>query len=407
MNEPNPDKGLWPVSGLSDQWAWEPFNRCFIDATSRKKLPQKDYLSEGKLAVVDQGERLIGGFTNDETLAYRDGLPVIVWGDHTKVIKFVDFPFAQGADGVKVLRPNEEVFDPHFAYEALKTIDLPDKGYSRHFKFLKASLFPVPPIHEQRRIVAKLHSLFKHSNAARKDLSRISGLVERYKQGMLAAAFRGDLTAGWRAEKRLAGLMPATLETIVEIPIRNGLSVRGSDSPPGVRSLRLSALRTHIVDLNDVRFLPISDAQAAKFALLDSDVLVSRGNGTKAFVGLGAIVSGIKEQTIFPDTAFRIRLDPEKAKPKWLATIWNSPQVRSQIEYMAKTTAGIWKISQSDLARIEFLLPSPAEQDEIVRWIDERLEQITQIATESAGAARLLERLEQATLRKAFRGELL
>jgi len=241
---------------------------------------------------------------------------------------------------------------------------------------------------------------------AREELSCIPGLVERYKQAILDAAFRGDLTAEWRANHGLAEPSIATVGALVAVPIRNGLSVRGSDVPPGIRSLRLSALRSGDVNLDDVRFLPIASSKAEKFMLCDGDVLVSRGNGTKTFVGIAALVQKLKEPTIFPDTAFRIRLASDRARPEWLTSMWNAPQVRSQIESAARTTAGIWKISQGDLARIKLSLPTPEEQEEIARRVKIAFSRIEHIAMETARATHLIDRLNQAALTKAFRGEL-
>jgi type I restriction enzyme, S subunit len=266
---------------------------------------------------------------------------------------------------------------------------------------------PLPPLQVQRCVVAKLESLFRRSKSAHEELTRIPRLVERYKQSILAAAFRGDLTAEWRKEQGLAGPKSATVDTLVSVPIRNGLSVRGSDIPPGVRSLRLSALRSGVVDLNDVRFLPITGNEAERFLLRDGDVLVSRGNGTKSFVGIAALVHNIDDPTIFPDTAFRIRLATDRARPEWFTSMWNAPQVRTQVEGAAKTTAGIWKVSQADLARIELSLPDPKEQEEIARRIKSAFAHIEKTAMEAARATRLLDRLDQATLAKAFQGELI
>jgi type I restriction enzyme S subunit len=273
-------------------------------------------------------------------------------------------------------------------------------------QFLKQSTIPLPPLAEQARIVAKADNLLARSKNAREELVRIPRLVERYKQAVLAAAFRGDLTAEWRKEQGLAEPKSATVDTLVSVPIRNGLSVRGSDSPPGVRSLRLSALRSGVVDLSDVRFLPITSGKAEKFLLRDGDVLVSRGNGTKSFVGIAALVRAVDEPTIFPDTAFRIRLAKDRVRPDWFTSMWNSPQVRTQIEGAAKTTAGIWKVSQGDLARIKLFLPDPKEQEEIACRLKSAFTHIEKTAAEAARATRLLDRLDQAVLAKAFRGEL-
>jgi restriction endonuclease S subunit len=265
---------------------------------------------------------------------------------------------------------------------------------------------PLAPLSEQRRIVAKINSLSAKSRRARDQLDHIPRLVEKYKQTILLAASLGELTHGWRL--RHEGVEPAsgTVNDIIKAPLRNGLSIRGKDDPPGFRSLRLSALRTHIVDMDDVRFLPIDAARASRYELHQGDVLVSRGNGTKAFVGIASIVPRVAQPTIFPDTAFRVRLDLKKALPEWLTSIWNSPLVRTQIEAVAKTTAGIWKISQADLAKIELLIPNIAEQFEIARLIENAFAWIDRLALQATSARKLIDQLDQAVLGKAFRGEL-
>ena len=269
-----------------------------------------------------------------------------------------------------------------------------------------AALVPLPPLREQRRIVAKLDGLTARTARARTDLDRIPALVARYKQRLLALAFSGELTTGWREARRLPPPRAAMLADVVAVPVRNGLSVRGSDQPPGIRALRLSALRGSNVDLSDVRFLPITADQASRYEVREDDVLVSRGNGTRALVGIGARVPQVIETTIFPDTAFRIRLAAERVNPRWFVSIWNSPQVRIQLEDSAKTTAGIWKIAQSDLARVELLLPSLEEQVEIVRRVESAFGWLERMASDQAGASKLLIKLDAAILAKAFRGEL-
>ena len=264
----------------------------------------------------------------------------------------------------------------------------------------------LPPLPEQRRIVAKIDSLSAKSGRARDHLDHLPRLVEKYKQALLTAAFRGELTREWRKVHRCENYRRTRLAELLSVPVRNGLSVRGSDRPPGVRALRLSALRGGSVDLSDIRYLPITEEHAARFQLAADDVLVSRGNGTKAFVGLAAIVGTVQETTIFPDTAFRLRFKRELARPSWISRIWNASPIRQQIEAFAKTTAGIWKIAQYDLDKIDLLLPHPLEQDEIVRRIEFSFKWIDRLASEAKSARKLVDHLDQAVLAKAFRGEL-
>jgi type I restriction enzyme S subunit len=183
------ERGEWPSDTLPTNWAWATFDQFWADYTdSQRKVPQNSYLHNGALAVVDQGANLIGGYTNNEGMRCQVPLPAIVFGDHTRAVKFLDCPFAQGADGVRVLAPHDGI-DKAFAYQALRCVRLPNKGYSRHFKFLKDTAFPLAPLPEQRRIVAKIDSTSANSRRARTRLDHIPRLVEKYKQAILALAF--------------------------------------------------------------------------------------------------------------------------------------------------------------------------------------------------------------------------
>lgn len=135
-----------------------PFEEAILDATGGNPKVLTSAISEtGRFPVVDQGQEFVSGYVDDEELVCRRGNDaVILFGDHTKIIKYIDFDFVLGADGVKVLeaRPG---FDPRFLFHYLNTIRLPsDLGYSRHFKYLKRATVPKPPIEEQRRIAAIL-----------------------------------------------------------------------------------------------------------------------------------------------------------------------------------------------------------------------------------------------------------
>lgn len=79
-------------------------------------------------------------------------MPVILFGDHTRVFKFIDFKFVCGADGTKVLLPNTSKYDPMFLFFAFLNIDIPNRGYNRHFSLLREQRIPLPPLPEQRTI---------------------------------------------------------------------------------------------------------------------------------------------------------------------------------------------------------------------------------------------------------------
>ncbi len=133
-----------------------PFTLAVADVTGgNAKIQRKEYLTTGSLPVIDQGQEEIAGFIEDISAAYQGDLPVVLFGDHTRAFKFVDRPFALGADGVKVLIPKPG-FSAKFLYYYFLSCDIPSRGYSRHFKYLKELSIPLFAPSEQARIVELL-----------------------------------------------------------------------------------------------------------------------------------------------------------------------------------------------------------------------------------------------------------
>ena len=123
------------------------FEDAVEDLTAgQPKIPQEEYMENGALPVIDQGERSAGGWTDDEKTRCTAPLPTILFGDHTNHLKFMEAPFALGADGVKVLAARGgSMLKPFYLFNCLRSFEMPDVGYSRHFKFLKRNRIPVPP----------------------------------------------------------------------------------------------------------------------------------------------------------------------------------------------------------------------------------------------------------------------
>ena len=129
---------------------------AYIQTLRQKhKIRKSEYLPSGTIPVVDQGQDFIAGYIDDTERTYDGKLPVIVFGDHTCTLKYVDFPFAVGADGTQLIRPTKD-FDIHYLYYALRDLSLEHFGYQRHFKYLKTSKVFCPPMHIQRKIAAIL-----------------------------------------------------------------------------------------------------------------------------------------------------------------------------------------------------------------------------------------------------------
>ena len=187
------ERGRWACEELPAGWEWKRFSQFFSDETdSKRKLQQKAYETEGLYPVVDQGEAFIGGYTSDAGILCVTEPPIILFGDHTRCVKYIDFQFAQGADGTKVLKPHSEI-EPRYAYYALRAIDLPNKGYSRHMKFVRSSLFPCCQFEEQQEVVARIDRAFSWLDKIATEHARADHLLPKLDQAILAKAFRGEL----------------------------------------------------------------------------------------------------------------------------------------------------------------------------------------------------------------------
>jgi len=115
------------------------------------KIKKSEYLPFGEIPIIDQGADFIGGYIDDEECAYNGPLPVVIFGDHTCIYKFIDFSFAVGADGTQIIRPTKEFYIRYFYY-CLRTLPLKQFGYQRHFKYLKKHKIIWRPLPAQQKI---------------------------------------------------------------------------------------------------------------------------------------------------------------------------------------------------------------------------------------------------------------
>lgn len=154
------------------------FSDVFADVTKQgTKLQTSEYLPSGKYPIIDQGQDDIAGYTDREDGLFTD-VPAIIFGDHTRIVKYVDMPFFLGADGVKVLKAEIPDVDCRYLYYAVSAVKIPNTGYNRHFKWLKEAQIPLPDISTQRRIADTLDKVSEGIGLCRRMLGELDLMVK-------------------------------------------------------------------------------------------------------------------------------------------------------------------------------------------------------------------------------------
>jgi len=299
---------------------------------------------------------------------------------------------------------------------------------------------PVPPSAEQGRIADAVDSHLSRLDDAEATLERVKRNLERYRASVLQAAVEGHLVTTDAEVARLEGrpfesaesLLSRTtrkspiqaeddgsgnrlhalptgwswtkLESILAEPLVNGRSVQTAEV--GFPVLRLTALKDGTIDLAERKVGAWTADEAAGCLVMRDDFFVARGNGSIRLVGRGGLVLEDPDPVAFPDTFIRIRAREDVVNLRFLSYVWNSHVVRRYVERRAKTTAGIHKVNQADLAATPFPLPPREEQDRVVEVLDRAFSIAEFLRKQVERGSCSVARLRQAVLSWAFQGRL-
>ena len=133
------------VEGLPEGWEKMKVGELIAKVPRSKQIPTKDYQKKGVIPIIDQSRDYIAGYTDDMESKVESNEPYIVFGDHTRVLKYVPFPFAKGADGTQLIMSNNLDLMPQcLLFTSLVSVDLSNYSYARHFKYLKEEEILVP-----------------------------------------------------------------------------------------------------------------------------------------------------------------------------------------------------------------------------------------------------------------------
>lgn len=430
-------------SAIPSGWDGMNFDDVFeVISTNGKKVKQKDYLLSGALPVVDQGAAFIGGYTDDSENKITVEKPVIVFGDHTKCFKLIDFDFAPGADGTKILSiPN--CIDSTYLYYLCVNLRLPDRGYSRHFSFLRKSILPIAPLNEQQRIVDKIERLFSKLDEGEALLKQVQQQLAVYRQSVLKAAVTGELTQDWReANQHRLESGEALLQRIlqarrqqwqgrgkykeptlrcslngywgwVEGPLEVFCGIKGGATvdakrqlanPIEIPYLRVANVQDGFLDLAQVKTIRIEKSKLEELLLEKGDVLFTEG-GDIDKLGRGWVWEGQVDLCTHQNHIFRGRPFSDDILSKFISFYCGSLGKEYFLE-QGKQTTNLASISLTKLKAFPIALPSPAEQSEIINIVEDLLSRISTLETWCATELARSASLRQSILKDAFSGKL-
>ena len=360
-----------------------------VSISPEKKTKQKDYLPKGQLPIIDQGQQLIGGYTDNLELQLSCNLPVIVFGDHTRAVKYVDFPFGAGADGIKVLEPAEGIY-PKFLYYATQylVLRLEDRGYARHYQYIEKKELDIPPAPEQNRIVARIEELFSELDNGVETLRKTKQQLAVYRQAVLKDAFA-----------RITDKKPIREMSSVVTSGSRGWAQYYSDH--GAKFVRIGNLtRDRIrIDLSDIQYVDLPDgAEGKRTQLQPNDVLVSI---TADLGSIGLVPDDIGEAYVNQHIAM-IRFN-NPVQGEFMAWYLRSDYGQKDL-LKNKRGGGKLGLGLDDIRDSRVPVVSDAEAIRIVESIEARLSVCDSIEKTVDTALQQAEAMRQSILKKAFEG---
>ncbi|MDP8314320.1 MAG: restriction endonuclease subunit S [Candidatus Celaenobacter antarcticus] len=373
---------------MSKDWGIKNFVNCLEKIVYTTKIKCKNFLDIGEFPIISQEQDHINGYWNNSNDLFRIKKPVVIFGDHTKVLKFVDFDFVLGADGVKILQPINEI-EPRYFYYYLQNVNLGDLGYARHYRLLKKIKIHYPKsLPEQKRIVSILDKGFAAIDKAvantEKNLQNAKELFDSYLNEIFSNP--GD---DWE-RKKLGAIADA------EYGFTAKAKSTGEYRYVRITDIDVNGSLTH----NSKKYVNHS-TEITKYVLKNNDLLMARTGATFAKVLLYKDI----EPSIFASYLIKITFHEKNVNELY----WFFSKTRYYWVQAEELSSGTAQPHFNGKALKQVFFPYPKSLDEQKLLITKfrnlyadtkRLESIYQQKLDN------LKELKQSILHKAFEGEL-
>lgn len=373
-------------------WQYIKFEQAIERVPKTSKVAKKKFLEVGTYPIISQESDFINGYWDIADDVFKVDEPVLIFGDHTRIVKYVDFNFVLGADGVKVLKPISQI-NPRYFYYYLNWVPLKSLGYARHYRLLKEKEVPVPPLAEQKQIVTILDEAFADVDRARELAERNLNNARELFDSTLNQIFsqRGE---SWESEKF------GDVCEFVRGPFGGSLKKNIFKSDGYAVYEQQHAINDQFTSIR--YFIDEEKFKGMKrFELLPGDLIMScSGTMGKIAIVPEAIKPGIINQAL-------LKLSPsDKINRKFLKLWMQSNDFQHKIEALAQGVAIRNMASVRVLKLIDVPIASPQQQAEIVEKLQYCGEETRKLEMIYQKKITALNELKQSLLRKAFQGEL-
>ena len=375
------------VNQLPQGWKEVPFNSIFdVCNSGKEKIKQSEYLpkADGLLPVVDQGQNLVSGYSNQfqKVILAKDN-PLIVFGDHTRCVKYIDFDFVVGADGTQLIRTKENTL-VKLGYYQLMSANIPNNGYSRHFKYVKEQAYKlIIDKDEQKYIVDTLDAVAEIIRLRKENIQLTKDLIPTIFHEMF-----GD------PERKICLADVATIKGGKRLPYGGQLQDETTVHP----YIRVADMVNNTIKKDELKY--ISDViynKIQNYTISSRDVYISIA-GTIGRVGL---VPDNLEGANLTENAAKIVLNENKINKVFLVYELLTDVLQSQINSLT-VQAGVPKLAISRIESLKIYCPPLSEQEKFA----DKVEQINKYIAAQQEELEQFETLFQSLLQEAFTGIL-
>lgn len=326
-----------------------------ITVTSPLKLKKSDYKIEGKIPIIDQGEEYIAGYID-----FNEYLPkeeYILFGDHSEIIKYVNFEFIQGADGLKILRTKNQI-KVKYIYYCFNNFYKKENGYKRHWSNAKRTLIPIPPLEVQDEIVKILDDYTKSVEELKEKLNE--ELIARKKQYF------------WYRDYLLKFENKVKMVKIGDLfEFKNGINKDKSSFGKGTPIINyVNVYKKNKIYFEDLKGLvEASNDELVRYGVKRGDVFFTRTSETIEEIGYTSVLLEDIENCVFSGFLLRARPITDLLLPEYCAYCFSTSNIRNAI--IKKSTYTTRALTNgTSLSQIEIPLPPLEVQKRIVEVLD-------------------------------------